>query len=179
MRASRYSEHPSSRGYQPGTSYNVGGCSSDSFTWYWLYQEPLMSLSYISICISMTLSLLWLLFPRFLLSSTPRSEHLKFSWSWIFFFFALAWRRFIKKPSFRWHNWQFTKDRNKNMKNVNLTGNQIFDNIKNVPALCVHKFLKHWDLCKIKCFILLTSTQSTSSCKTDETNQKKIEVNIF
>lgn len=36
------------------------------------------------------------------------------------------------------------------MKNVNLTGNQIFDNMKNVSTLCIHKFLNYLEFYK-KC----------------------------
>jgi hypothetical protein len=56
------------------------------------------------------------------------------------------------------------------MKNVSLTGNQIFDDIKDVPGMCVHKCLKHREFCKVKCFHQLTPSQS-SPCTT-ETEEK-------
>lgn len=66
------------------------------------------------------------------------------------------------------------------MKNVNLTGNQIFDNMKNAPALCIPKFLNHLDFYKkCKMFSANWHLHETNLFARWMKQKNKFEVNIF
>lgn len=58
------------------------------------------------------------------------------------------------------------------MKNVNLTGNQIFDNMKNAPTLYIHKFLNHLEF--YEKYLRQTDIHTKQTFLKDEWNQKTI-----